>query len=140
MKPMNPIDEKLNSFSQAKIAEAVRSLPDEELSMAWRSGLNSRILEGAASQRKKRLRMNFLWKPAFGLSLACTLAVTVIFRSPAKTIQAGDSIEIALLRHHQEAALPFDMASFGLSPIEATNSESTISSVKEWTETDLESL
>jgi len=144
-------DELLNSAAQQAMRDVVRNIPDDSLSMAWRSSLNEKLLAEVAVQ-KKRQRFNWYLRPALGLGLACTLAVLVVFR-PAPTVKRGPSlapvsqpgIEAALVTTHRQSTVAWDVAGVGLNPVEmSTDSDSvpvrSSGSSSGWSEDDLESL
>ncbi len=79
---MDPIKEaeldlKLNSVSQQFVAQAVKRSPEEELSMAWRSELNSKLASVATETSKKQRRSAWIWRPTAGLVGACALAAVI---------------------------------------------------------------
>ena len=81
MKPVdNEVeDAKLNSAGQMAIRSMIQALPEEPVSMAWRSALNEQLLASAAKQRKKR-RLLWFASPAAGLTLVTALAFVVMFQ------------------------------------------------------------
>jgi len=145
-------DELLNSAAQQAMRDVVRNIPDDSLSMAWRSSLNEKLLAEVAVQ-KKRQRFNWYLRPALGLGLACTLAVLVVFR-PAPTakrsqgqppVVSQSGIEAALVTTHRQSTVAWDVAGVGLNPVEmSTDSDSvpvrSSGSSSGWSEDDLESL
>lgn len=146
----DPMDEKLEGASQQAIRSVVKGLPEDTLSMAWRSSLNEKILAEAAVKPKRRSVSWFL-RPALGLGLACTLAVVVLFRghgvSPSSSLPADtEGLEAALVNVHQQATLASDVAGVGLSPVEMvaysspSSSSNSRSAMPQWSEADLDSL
>lgn len=71
------LDQKLNSVSQQFVAQAIKRSPDEELSMAWRSELNSKLASVASDASKKQRRSAWIWRPTVGLVGACALAAVI---------------------------------------------------------------
>ncbi len=137
---MNDLDRKLNSPSQQTVAKAVSALPEDELSLSWRSQLNSQIMEMAAQEQKRKRRVNFLWRPAFGLGLAGIFAVAFLVRPQGNpSASAVATLEGSLVQHHRESVGTFDLVGYGLSPVEATATGS-VNNTPEWNESDLESL
>ena len=125
------LDEKLTSPGQQAMSRLVRGLPEELPSLSWRSGLNEALrAEAAKVARRKR----FLWvaRPAFGLSLACALAVVVFIRplshGPADRVPpltppsfSTGSLEASLIDFHSDSVRLSDVAGTGLNANEATN-------------------
>jgi len=144
----DPMDEKLESASQQAMRAVVKGLPDDTLSMTWRSSLNEKLLAEVAAQPKRRRTVWFL-RPALGLGLACTLAVVVIFRGTtgapnAQSTAGTEGLEAALVSVHRQATLDSEVAGVGVSPLEmvsyGSSASSPISAPPQWTEADLDSL
>lgn len=147
MKEVNEdLDLRLGSSSQMFVAKAVAALPEESVSMVWRSGLNEALRQQAGAAKKKRLFLG-VFSPIAGLGLACALACAVMFRptsqspvsitgsTPAKT-----SMEASLVSLHQDDVRSFDVAGTGLNPNEAANygSEKSTSSSADGADDDIE--
>jgi hypothetical protein len=140
-----PTDAQLATPAQSAMREVVQALPEESLSMAWRSGLNERLIaEGARHQRRRR----FFWmlRPAAGLAMAGALAAVFMIRTssvPDVTPNTGgsDSFEAALLSAHNEASQFADVAGSGVRPMEAAYaSRDHAPDDLGWSEVDIESL
>ena len=135
-------DSQLNTPPQLAIQSAVRLLPDEPLSMAWRSSLNEQLLLVAAKQRKKR-RLFWVASPLAGVSLATAMAVIVLIHPTihAPKVVPTQSLETAILSDHHKSALSNDVTSAGLNLNEVT-SDANSSPPEDgvWTEADVESL
>jgi len=137
------IDQKLESGESRKIAEAVRLLTDDELSMAWRSELNAKL---SASARKRRHRFAITrplrWVTGLGLS-AMTAATLLLFLLPANVPKAGtnsyETLESQLLAAHMSSVSSTDIAGEGLSSLDETETVSS-SREPEWQKEDLEPL
>ena len=116
------MDSKLESEGQLAISKMVQSLPDEPLSMAWRSSLNEKLLETAAKKRKKQ-RLAWVLRPALGLGLASVLAVVVMFQphAPRTSPVADKSLESAILTDHHNSVLFNEVSSAGLNANEVTS-------------------
>ena len=136
-------DAKLNSSGQQAIREMVRALPEEPLSMAWRSSLNEQLLVVAAKQQKKKRIMWFARPAAGGLSLAMCFALVMLFHSsaPKPADVPSQSIESAILSDHHTSVLLGEVSNTGLNMNEVT-SEANPSDPEDgqWTEADVESL
>jgi hypothetical protein len=126
------IDERLNTSQQATVAKAVALLPDEQVSMVWRSDLNQVLRAKSQANKKRKFFVNFL-SPVAGLGVACALAVVVLI-SPPQTHQSitpasqptlsPSSLEASLVRFHQDDVRSADVAGTGLNPTEAINDTS----------------
>ena len=119
---VSQIDEKLSSVGQQAIKGMVKSLPEDTLSMAWRSSLNEKLLEAAAKKRKKQ-RLVWVLRPALGLSLACALAVVVMFQPLGhKSMPVPDrGLESAIMSDHHNSVLLNEVSSAGLNANEVTS-------------------
>jgi hypothetical protein len=124
------VEKNLISDSQLAVAKIVAALPDESVSMVWRSNLNEALRETAAKSRKRRLMLNFL-SPVAGLSAACALAFVVFVKpspslpkvapSPVRSqIADSSSLEAGLLRLHQDDVRLSDVVGSGLNPTEVS--------------------
>ncbi len=68
-------ESRLESASQQKIASLVKAMPDEDLSLSWRSELNVKLMAAQEAKYKKRAtRRVFTW----GTSLSCGVAASVV--------------------------------------------------------------
>lgn len=137
------IDEKLESSESRKIAEAVRLLPNDELSMAWRSELNAKL---SASVQKRNRRQAIArplgWMAGLGLSATATfvfLAVLLPANMPKAGTNPTDTLESQLLAAHKSSVNSADIAAEGLSYLDDTETVSS-SGEPEWQEEDLEPL
>ena len=135
-------DGKLNSAGQQAIRSIVSGLPEEPLSMAWRSSLNEQLLLVAAKQQKKR---RFLWvaRPLAGVSFATALAVIVLIQpfSHKAVVVPDHGLESAIMADHHQSAAASDVTSAGLNFNEVTT-EANASDPEDgvWSESDVESL
>jgi len=139
----NGIDEsRLKSAPQLAIRDLVRGLPEETVSMAWRSSLNEQLLVVAAKQRKKR-RILWFSGPAVGISLATALAFVVLFQpSSHPTVKAPEyGIESAILNDHHSSTLSNEVSTAGLNSTEVSTEANESDPVDGlWNEADVESL
>ena len=117
----------------------VRELPEESLSLAWRSELNERLRQ---IQPKSRVRSRFerSWKPALGLALASCLAMVVTLRGPSVQPAQSHGLEDTLVSSYSERTTMEDLASDGLSIHEVSETTLAADTSNQWTETDLDSL
>lgn len=137
------VDEsKLNSSGQQTIRNLVSSLPDEPLSMAWRSSLNEQVRLMAAKKQKRR-RLFWVASPIAGLSLTGALAFIVMIQPFShKPIAIPDrGLETAILKDHHNSTLGSEMTSAGLNLTEVTT-DANESDPDEgvWNEADVQSL
>jgi hypothetical protein len=131
------LDERLNS--QAAIRDAVKSLPEEFVSLQWRSDLNER-LRTCAPERRRQSWFFHAWKPALGLMAAGCLAMVVTVRVAVEEqpIQSGPGLEASLVGNYREIAVSRELAGTGLSHYEL---EATGGALEpEWSEADFEAL
>ena len=139
----NGVEEsKLNSAGQQAIRAMVSSLPEEPLSMAWRSSLNEQ-LRLVAAKKQKRKRLFWVASPLAGLSLTGALAFIVMFQPMAhKPVVSPDrGLESAILKDHHNSTLVNEMTSAGLNLTEVTtdaNESDPDDGV--WSESDVQSL
>jgi len=138
---MNPeLDALLKSESQQAISKFINELPDENLSMAWRSSLNER-LRGTEAVPRWKLRLGTSWRPAVGLALATCLAIAVTLRTPQTVRPAADSnLEASLVSTYDDSVNSETVAGAGLSVHEVSDTTSTSNSSSDWSESDLNSL
>jgi len=107
-KDVNIEDSRLNSDGQQKIAALVKALPDEDLSMSWRSDLNVKLMAAQEAKRKRKAtRKIFTW----GTSLSCGVAASVLgvmLMSPANVVKpntrtSSPIMASELVKAHQES-------------------------------------
>ena len=134
-------DTKLESPGQVQMSRLVGGLPEDSLSLAWRSQMNEKLMVAAkATQRKKRL--GWVLKPAFGLACASALAVLVTFRTdPMPTsFHSTGALEAAIVQKHVDNVEYSDMVGAGLNPMESKPTAGYVTSSSDWSEVDLDSL
>jgi hypothetical protein len=104
------LDRELNSPEQTRMAEIVKALPEETLSMSWRSDLNAR-LRSEAARRKKLNLFGWIWKPTVGVALAGALAVAFMVRpEPAGTPVGSGTVEKALISSYVDNTAAWEVA------------------------------
>ena len=110
------IDEsKLNSPSQLRVASLIKSMPEEDLSLSWRSELNVKLMEIQNAKSKRKSTKRFF---AFGSSLSAAVAVAgyALFMANTNTITPPvgkiDSSGFAteLVRTHQESLVTLSVS------------------------------
>jgi hypothetical protein len=146
MKPFEVDDKALESPAQKQVHELVSQLPEDSLSLAWRSALNEKLL--ATAPKPRRSVWTWMMKPAAGLAVAGALAVVLISRtgispspSPVAVNQttSNGQLEAALIQDHRELVQVSDVVGAGLNPEESSPSE-TLTLDGNWNEYDFESL
>lgn len=141
---MDAIDRDLNSLESQKVAKAVSSLKDDDLSMAWRSQLNERL--AAESHKKvKRLFFGRVWGYVAGLGLSTVAGVSLFLAFAPATINTpgpamSDSVESQMLAAHHTAVRSADAAVDGLSTLDETDTAAAAKNINEWKQEDLEAL
>lgn len=83
---LNNLDEKLERTEEMR--GLVRSLPEETVSLQWRSELNERLLMEAA--QPKRSWFAWAWRPMAGLAAAAAITAVVMFNAP-KPVETSTS-------------------------------------------------
>ncbi len=112
--------------SQDAMRQLVRELPEESVSLAWRSQLNEKLLAEAAKPARRPSRMRGLLRPAFGLAAALVLGALVLWQpKESQTVlvrqAAPADLEAALLSAHRRDSSLRDVAGYGLSVQEASS-------------------
>jgi len=137
------LDSKLESTGQLQVRQLVQSMPDEPVSMAWRSSLNERVMASIEAKRRKRRAAWFL-SPALGLGLAGALAFVVLTKPTVGADpqpKASASIEAQLVASHQDTIRYYEGTGIGLSQDEVVNGKSSVSGISsDYGEVDLASL
>ncbi|MCC7230016.1 MAG: hypothetical protein IT203_06450 [Fimbriimonadaceae bacterium] len=135
------LDERLESPAQSQMREMLKSMPEDTVSMAWRSGLNERIASAVAVKQRRR-RFAWVLSPALGLGLAGALAITMLTKAPTSPNlgqPAKPSIESNLVASFRDSMNYTNVTGVGLNPDEVARSRS-ISAVYDPDEVDFDSL
>lgn len=109
------INEELEQL--ADIGRAVKALPEDVPSMAWRSSLNERLRDVAMPTRKPRLL--FAWLGGASLAGAAVLAIFMVGRpsdlnhSPLPAKDFG--LEAAIVAAHEESVGAYEVTTAGMS-------------------------
>jgi hypothetical protein len=121
------LDLKLESEAQLQIRQAVRAMPEDTVSMAWRSELNQRVVAGIQAKQKKR-RFAWILSPALGLGVAGALAVVLMTKTPTvvnlPSASKAPALEESLVATHQDALRYTDVTGVGLNPDEIVTKRS----------------
>jgi hypothetical protein len=135
-------DSQLNSASQMAVRNLVRALPEETVSMAWRSSLNEQLHTLAVKKQKKR-RLLWFATPTVGISLVTALAFVLMFQpAPHHPISVPDrGIESAILSDHHSSTLSNEVSTAGLNFNEASSDANDADPEDGvWSEDDVESI
>lgn len=137
----NELDEKLNTSGQLQVRDLVKGLAEDQVSMAWRSSLNEKLLQAAPVKRSAWSR---ILRPALGLAAAGALALTFVMQQPeAKGVISGgnsSALEARLMADHQQTIALVDLSGPGLSPDETNYVSSEPSTDYDSLEVDLSAL
>src|SRR4051812_44518980 len=112
----NDLDRELSSPGQELVREVVQALPEEPLSLAWRSDLNTR-LHAVAARKKKLDLFGWIWNPAAGVALAGALAVAFVFRMPDVdhgVVATNKDVEKALVNTYVDSTASWEVAGDGI--------------------------
>lgn len=144
---VDPMDARLQTPNQQAMKSIVGGLPNDTLSMAWRSSLNERLVSEALA-KKKRQRISWYLRPALGLGFAGALAVLALFHSVAAPVPSvspasrDGGIEAEMVSAHRQSTFAFDVGGVGLNPADAVNDPGAVipKTSGGWSEDDAESL
>ena len=130
------LDVRLESPGQAQMRESVRALPDDTVSLAWRSELNARLRKSYARRRRFDL-FGWIWKPTAGLAIAGGLAL-VLFIHPGGSGTAGNgALERGLVNQYIETTTAREIAADGVTPNEAKEAGESGTSTIDWDQEDV---
>lgn len=108
------LDDQLNTPSQLQVSQFVKAMPEDTLSMAWRSSLNEKLIE-ASNQKRRKQKLAWILRPAMGLGLAFALAIFVVFQPMGShTVMPDRGLEAAILTDHHNAVLQNEVSTAGL--------------------------
>ena len=137
---MNQEDQKITKSDNElqEVAEFVKSLPEDTVSLAWRSELNEKLLSAAPIVRKR------VWLPRFAMatSLACGIALGIFIAGPERSAPSANPLELeaSLVRTHLEATQSREISGVGLTAAETARSSFKVDSETSWSEVDLSTL
>jgi len=89
------LDSKLESAGQLAMQKIVHRLPEDTLSMAWRSSLNERLIADSV-RAKRKLRFTWFAMPTAGIAVAAALAGVVFLHAPSHSSPAVSSAHVAV--------------------------------------------
>ncbi len=122
----------LNTDSQLLIASLVKSMPDDELSMSWRSDLNVKLLAAQSSKKKlKATKRVFGWGLSLSGSMAVAVAAMIMSNSnsiaPQVTMTNSNQMASEFVKAHQESIVLASVSGISSSTQESTISEESYS-------------
>jgi hypothetical protein len=112
-------DSMLENPQQNAMRDLVSKLPEESLSMAWRSSLNEKLMAEAVPVQRKRSFFRIL-QPALGVAAVAAMATVLMVRSAPVVDLPSFSIEQALVQDHRHNMVLSDLVGAGLNPLETT--------------------
>jgi len=134
------LDALLNSAGQQAIREAVNAMPEEQLSLAWRSDLNERLRQVRPTS-KWRVTINATWKPAVMFALGGCLVMALMLRTtPLSSPKGSDNVEASLVAAFDDSANSEEVAGPGLGMHEVGDTTQASDSSSDWTDSDLTNL
>lgn len=133
------LDALLQSEVQQTIKRTIKSLPEESLSMSWRSDLNERLRQVRPTPWWKA-KVAVAWKPALGLAFVSCLAFMLTLKTTSTPIHRTDNLEASLVRVYDDTANSDEVAGSGLAIHEVSDTTNTGQSSSDWSESDLSSL
>jgi hypothetical protein len=127
-------ESRLNSDTQRKVANLIKSLPEEDLSMAWRSSLNMKLMDVQNAKRKQRVTKRiFAWGSSLSAGIAATAYIVLMTNAPSITPTNSRSESVAfaseLVKTHQESIVLASVSGTGSSIHETSLTEDSYSPV-----------
>jgi hypothetical protein len=108
------LNRELDSASQRLVREVVKSLPEEAVSLSWRSQLNDR-LRAEADRRRKLDLAAWVWKPGVAIAVAGALAVAFVSRMPDMgPVTNSPGVEKVLVNSYIEGTASWAVAGEGI--------------------------
>lgn len=140
--PSDP-DRALESPASQAMRELVRSLPDDEPSMLWRSELNERVLALARMRQRKR-RWTWVMAPTAGVAATVAFLGLVIAPKgvPTPSVAQTGAVERMIVDTHLSGSTAGEISSFGFyaSMVHGMSTATAPTDLHDWTEVDLEAL
>ncbi|HEY3782464.1 MAG TPA: hypothetical protein VGL56_15385 [Fimbriimonadaceae bacterium] len=118
----NPEDEKLSAMLDSKQSQAMRnlmqSMPEETVSLQWRSALNERLLSLAPTKKKLSAAMVGL-RALVGVALASAVCLVVFVKSDsgkkaAISVVDPSTFASALISEHRQSVVSSEIAGPGI--------------------------
>ena len=133
------LDALLHSDSQQAVRNAVRALPNDSLSLSWRSSLNEKLMQ-IRPVPKWKARLAVTWKPIAGLALAGCLAMMITLRVSTPPVHRSSNLEATLVSAYDEQANSDEIAGSGLAIHEVSDTTRKTDSSSDWSESELTNL
>ncbi len=137
MPNLDPLDQQLNADGQQAVRQVVRELPEESMSMAWRSDLNERLLQMTPAKRKRWHLLD--WRPALGVGLA-VVAFGFLILPNRSAPSANGTLEESLASVHAGAQIEAEFGSSMSAIVQNATGESGRPHSETWQVSDLELL
>lgn len=137
------LDQLLDEQSCSVVSQVVKELPEEQVSLVWRSELNQKIA-AMAGKRRRAMLLSWMWKPAVGMAVCTALVVAVFVRRDAASVGTVTPLvqdagfERALVREHLASASSIDVAAEGFTPAESADSKGSAAPL-DWDREDITS-
>jgi hypothetical protein len=137
------LDRRLESEAHLQIRQAVQAMPEDSVSMAWRSQLNEALVQKIEAKQRKR-RFTWILSPALGLGMAGALAFVLMTKTPDISVNSSSfanrpNLEESLIASHRDTVDYTDITGVGLNPDEVVSKRSNAASY-DYNEVDLGSL
>jgi len=136
------LDSKLESAGQLQVRQLLQTMPEESLSLTWRSSLNEKLMASVETRRRKR-RVAWFLSPALGIGLASVFAVVFLVKpnvTPEPAQSSSSSLEAKLVASHQDSVRYGEVTGAGLNQDEVIDGKSVTSVSTDYGEVDLGSL
>ncbi len=131
----------LNEKGQQFVAQAVKQIPVEDVSLAWRSQLNEKLLQESAKVSSTRKRINFVWRPMAGVAVGAALAFALIVpRNDGVGSIQSYSVEASLMQAHISADRSHELIGSAIVSADNQSNGFVMPANYEWQETDLGAL
>ena len=135
------LDVALNEKGQQFVAQAVKQIPAEELSLAWRSNLNEKLLQESAKVSSTRKRINFVWRPMAGVGVGAALAFALLVpRNADFSLVHPSSVEASMMQAHIAADRSHELIGSALVSADNQSNGIVMPANYEWQESDLGAL
>jgi hypothetical protein len=121
-------DSQLESASQQKVASLIKAMPEEELSLSWRSSLNVKLLEAQqAKAKRKQIKRFYAWGSSLSVGVAASVFALVMFQTPTAPRQdvkvASSGLASELVKAHQESMVLVSVSGTGAAARETSIEE-----------------
>lgn len=134
------LDAALASESQRQAARLVELMPDETVSLAWRSDLIEKLRD---RQVKQRRRESVFWvlRPASAVAVAAAVFGVYLVGKPGQVaIVERPNIEVYMVEAHKQTETVSLVAASGIGALDAPRNGVSNSMTVDWEEVDLGAL